>query len=75
MVVLRTSYPPEPKSVTSGIEVGCIVESPTGAFKGEKARHGDGLSWEVSIELYVQIIPMTLTMRGDHVRVIERVDD
>jgi hypothetical protein len=25
--------------------------------------------------LYEQPIPMTLNMRGDHVRVVERVDD
>ena len=30
---------------------------------------------EVSMELYEQIIPMTLNMRGDHVRVIERVGE
>lgn len=67
----------EPKSVTSGIEVGCIVEITTGAFKGEKARitQVTDSREEVSMELYEQIIPMTLTMRGDHVRVIERVDD
>ncbi len=29
---------------------------------------------EVSMELYEQPIPMTLKMRGDHVRVIERVE-
>ncbi len=29
---------------------------------------------EVSMELYEQPIPMTLKMRGDHVRVLERVD-
>ena len=29
----------EPKAVTSGIEVGCIVEIVTGAFKGESSCH------------------------------------
>jgi hypothetical protein len=29
---------------------------------------------EVSMELYDQPIPMTVNMRGDHVRVIERVE-
>ena len=63
----------EPKAVTSGIEVGCIVEIVTGAFKGEKARitSVSESKEEVSMELYEQIIPMTLNMRGDHVRVIE----
>jgi len=67
----------EPKAVTSGIEVGCIVEVITGAFKGEKARitSVSESKEEVSMELYEQIIPMTLNMRGDHVRVIERVGE
>jgi hypothetical protein len=30
---------------------------------------------EVTMELYEQVIPMTLSMRGDHVRVIERVGE
>jgi transcriptional antiterminator NusG len=66
----------EPKAVTSGIEVGCIVEIVTGAFKGEKARVTSVAETkeEVSMELYEQPIPMTLKMRGDHVRVIERVE-
>tara|TARA_B110000881_G_C18294144_1_gene373700 strand:+ start:124 stop:414 length:291 start_codon:yes stop_codon:yes gene_type:complete len=66
----------EPKAVTSGIEVGCIVEIITGAFKGEKARVVSVLESkeEVSMELYEADIPMTLNMRGDHVRVIERVE-
>lgn len=66
----------EPKAVTSGIEVGCVVEIVTGAFKGEKARVTSVAESkeEVSMELYEQPIPMTLKMRGDHVRVIERVE-
>ena len=65
----------EPKAVTSGIEVGC-VEIVTGAFKGEKARvlSVAESKEEVSMELYEQPIPMTLNMRGDHVRVVERVE-
>ena len=65
----------EPKAVTAGIEVGCIVEIVSGAFKGEKARvtSVSETKEEVSMELYEQPIPMTLNMRGDHVRVIERV--
>jgi len=67
----------EPKAVTAGIEVGCIVEIVTGAFKGEKARitNVSDSKEEVSMELYEQLIPMTLNMRGDHVRVIERVGE
>jgi transcriptional antiterminator NusG len=66
----------EPKAATSGIEVGCIVEIINGAFKGEKSRviAVSDTKEEVSMELYEQPIPMTLTMRADHVRVIERVE-
>ena len=66
----------EPKAATSGIEVGCIVEIISGAFKGEKARVTavSETKEEVGMELYEQPIPMTLNMRGDHVRVIERVE-
>ena len=66
----------EPKAVTSGIDVGCIVEIVSGAFQGEKARvvSVSESKEEVSMELYEQPIPMTLNMRGDHVRVIERVE-
>ena len=47
-----------------------------GAFKGEKARvvNVTESKEEVSMELYEADIPMTLNMRGDHVRVIERVE-
>ena len=63
--------------MTSGIDVGCIVEIVTGAFKGEKARITAvaDTKEEVTMELYEQVIPMTLSMRGDHVRVIERVNE
>jgi transcriptional antiterminator NusG len=52
------------------------VEIVTGAFKGEKARVTSVAETkeEVSMELYEQPIPMTLKMRGDHVRVVERVE-
>lgn len=65
----------EPKAATSGIEIGCIVEIVSGAFKGEKARviSVTESKEEVSMELYEADIPMTLNMRGDHVRVIDRV--
>ena len=56
-----------------GLEVGCIVEIVTGGFKGEKARvtSVSESKEEVSMELYEQPIPITLKMRGDHVRVLE----
>ena len=58
------------------IEVGCIVQIVTGAFKGEKARVTivSETKEEVNLELYEQPIPMTLKMRGDHVRIIDPVE-
>ena len=51
------------------------MEIVIGAFKGEKRILSVSDSKEeVSMELYEQAIPMTVNMRGDHVRVIERVD-
>ena len=57
------------------IEVGCIVEIVTGAFKGEKARvtSVSETKEEVSMELYEQPIPMTLKMRAEHIRVVEHI--
>ena len=66
----------EPKELTSGIEVGSIVEIIVGAFKNEKARvtSVSATKEEVTMVLFEAAIPMELTMRGDHIRVIERVD-
>ena len=65
----------EPKSATTGIDIGCLVEIVSGAFKGEKARvlSVADTKEEISMELYEADIPMTLNMRADHVRVIERI--
>ena len=66
----------EPKSATTGIDIGCLVEIVSGAFKGEKARvlAVADTKEEISMELYEADIPMTLNMRADHVRVIERIE-
>ena len=67
----------EPKSATRDIEVGTIVEISTGAFKNEKARVTSisETKEEVTMVLYEAAIPMDLTMRADHVRILERSDD
>ena len=59
------------------IEVGCIVEILTGAFKGDKTRvtSVSDITEKVSMELYEQPIPMELKLRGDHVKSIERIED
>ena len=67
----------EPKSATRDIEIGTIVEISTGAFKNEKARVTSisESKEEVTMVLYEAAIPMDLTMRADHVRILERSDD
>ncbi len=66
-----------PKPVVSGIEEGTIVELIAGPFKGEKAvvKRIDLGKEEITVELYESIVPIPITVRGDHVRVIERRSD
>lgn len=63
-----------PKPVVSGIEEGTIIELIAGPFKGEKAvvKRIDLGKEEITVELYESIVPIPITVRGDHVRVIER---
>ncbi len=67
----------EPKAATVGIEIGTIVEIATGAFRGEKARvtNVSENKDEITMVLYEAAIPMELTMRADHVRIIDRIDE
>ncbi|MCQ1538533.1 transcription elongation factor Spt5 [Methanocalculus taiwanensis] len=67
----------EPKPVVSGIEEGTIVELIAGPFKGEKAvvKRIDLGKEEITVELYESIVPIPITVRGDHVRVIERKNE
>jgi len=63
-----------PKPTVSGIVEGDIVELIAGPFKGEKARvqridHGKE---EITVELFEAVVPIPVTVRGDHVRVIEK---
>jgi transcriptional antiterminator NusG len=63
-----------PKPVVSGIVEGDIVELVAGPFKGEKARvqHIDEGKEEITVELFEAMVPIPVTVRGDHVRVIEK---
>ncbi len=63
-----------PKPVVSGILEGDIVELVAGPFKGEKARvqHIDEAKEEITVELFEAMVPIPVTVRGDHVRVIEK---
>ncbi|MDD3574187.1 transcription elongation factor Spt5 [Methanospirillum sp.] len=66
-----------PKPAVSGIDEGTIVELINGPFKGEKAvvKRVDASKEEITVELYESVLPIPITVRGDHVRVIDRRDD
>ena len=63
-----------PKPTVSGIVEGDIVELISGPFKGEKARvqRIDHSKEEITVELFEAVVPIPVTVRGDHVRVIEK---
>ncbi len=63
-----------PKPLVSGIVEGNIVELIAGPFKGEKARvqNIDEAREEITVELFEAMISIPITVRGDHVRVIEK---
>jgi transcriptional antiterminator NusG len=67
----------EPKPLVSGIAVGDIVEIINGPFKGEKARvrQIDESKEEITVELFEAMVSIPVTIRGDHVRVIEKEVD
>jgi len=63
-----------PKPLVAGIVEGDIVELIAGPFKGEKARvrQIDETKEEITVELFEAMIAIPITVRGDHVRVIEK---
>jgi transcriptional antiterminator NusG len=63
-----------PKPLVHGIVEGDIVELVAGPFKGEKARVQsiDESKEEITVELFEAMVPIPVTIKGDHVRVIEK---
>jgi transcriptional antiterminator NusG len=63
-----------PKPTTTGIAEGDIVELVSGPFKGEKARvmRIDEGKEEITVELFEAMVPIPVTVRGDHVRVLQK---
>lgn len=63
-----------PKLAVEGIAEGDIVELSAGPFKGEKARVTkiDEDNDEITVELFEATVPIPVTVRGDHVRVLEK---
>jgi transcriptional antiterminator NusG len=63
-----------PRPVVVGINEGAIVELISGPFKGEKARvkRVDVAKEEITVELFEAMVPIPITVRGDHVRVLSK---
>ncbi|MGD0056334.1 MAG: transcription elongation factor Spt5 [Methanomassiliicoccales archaeon] len=63
-----------PKPLVSGIMEGDVIELIAGPFKGEKARVQkiDESKEEITVELFEAMVPIPVTVRGDHVRVLEK---
>ncbi len=66
-----------PKLAVEGIVEGDIVELSAGPFKGEKARvtQIDESNDEITVELFEATVPIPVTVRGDHVRVLEKEEE
>lgn len=66
-----------PKLAVEGIAEGDIVELSAGPFKGEKARVTkiDEDNDEITVELFEATVPIPVTVRGDHVRVLEKEEN
>ncbi len=63
-----------PKITVEGFVEGAIVELIAGPFKGEKARVKkiDQSKEQITVELIEAVVPIPVTIRGDHVRMLER---
>jgi len=63
-----------PKITVEGFVEGAIVELISGPFKGEKARVRkiDQGKEEITVELIEAVVPIPVTVRGDHVRMLEK---
>jgi len=65
-----------PKPAVVGITEGAVVELISGPFKGEMARvkRVDVTKEEITVELFEAMVPIPITVRGDHVRVLSKDD-
>lgn len=63
-----------PRPAVSGMEIGDMVELTSGPFKGQRARviRIDEGKEEVTVELFEATVPIPVTVRGDHVKVVQR---
>jgi len=63
-----------PRPAVVGIDEGAIVELISGPFKGEMARvkRVDAAKEEITVELFEAMVPIPVTVRADHVRVLSK---
>lgn len=63
-----------PRPAVSGMEIGDLVELTSGPFKGQRAKaiRIDESKEEVTVELFEATVPIPVTVRGDHVKVVQR---
>ncbi len=65
-----------PVSAVAKIGQGDIVELVSGPFRGEKAKvtKVDDAREEITVELIESMVPIPITVKGEHVRVLEKGD-
>ncbi len=63
-----------PVSAVAKIGDGDIVELVSGPFRGEKAKvtKVDDAREEITVELIESMVPIPITVKGEHVRVLEK---
>ncbi|MEA3190811.1 MAG: transcription termination/antitermination protein NusG [Thermoplasmata archaeon] len=63
-----------PVSAVAKIAEGDIVELVSGPFRGEKAKvtRVDDTKEEITVELIESMVPIPITVKGEHVRVLEK---
>jgi transcriptional antiterminator NusG len=63
-----------PVSAVAKIAEGDIVELVSGPFRGEKAKvtRVDDAKEEITVELIESMVPIPITVKGEHVRVLEK---
>jgi len=63
-----------PTSAVANISEGDIVELISGPFRGEKAKvtRIDEGKEEITVELFEAMVPIPITVRGEHARVIKK---
>ena len=66
-----------PVSAVAKIGVADIIELVSGPFRGEKAKvtKVDDAREELTVELIDSMVPIPITVKGEHVRVLEKAED